>query len=285
MHNAAGGLTAVGRELQRKIAPIGVTDSPLHEPLAFEPIDHTGQGRSFVQKSTMDVVDRAFRRRRQMQQHDGFRLSDFAFQRGVQIESKRMNGAVQDGDVLRKVAGPRPVDFTTLSYYRVSHEAFLVFVALVSLLGLPAKAAALQNMTKSVSFELHLRASPDAAFPLFDPVNEMRWDPQWKPRLIGDTVDEGLVFLVGEGEHRTTWLLDRYDPIGHHIAYVVSARSTLTRILINLRPEAGGCAATITYLKTALDPQALPSIEHFAKHFPLERQHWESAINAVLEPA
>ena len=140
-------------------------------------------------------------------------------------------------------------------------------------------------MTKSASIVLHLNASPGTAFRLFDPVNESKWSPDWKPRLLGSRVEEGLVFLVGEGEGRTTWLLDRYDPANHRIAYVVAAPSVLTRIVIGLKPHGPGAVATVTYIKTALDEHATASVEHFVEHFPAEQSHWESAINAALERA
>jgi hypothetical protein len=129
---------------------------------------------------------------------------------------------------------------------------------------------------------LHLNATPAVAFPLFDPVNESKWDPYWKPHLLGDRVEEGLVFLVGDGPDRMTWMIDRYDPAAHRISYVVAGPSTLTRIAIQLVSEGRGSKATVTYTKTALDAQAIPKVEHFAQHFPLEREHWESAINSIL---
>lgn len=138
-------------------------------------------------------------------------------------------------------------------------------------------------MAKSVSITLHLNAPPDAAFPMFDPVNESKWDPEWKPQLLGSRVEEGLVFLVGDDEHRTTWLLDRYEPAAHYIAYVVAAPSVLTRIVIVLKPEGDGTLATVTYIKTPLDNAGNASTEHFMKHFPSEGPHWESAINAALD--
>src|SRR6185312_4595855 len=112
--------------------------------------------------------------------------------------------------------------------------------------------------------------------------NEAKWDPDWKPRLLGNRVEDGLVFLVGDGADRATWLIDRYDPAAHRIAYVVAEQSTLTRIFVDVEPDGAGSRATVTYLKTALDAQAIPKVEHFARHFPLERDHWESAINAIL---
>jgi hypothetical protein len=138
------------------------------------------------------------------------------------------------------------------------------------------------GLVRTASIVLHLHAAPDVTFPLFDPVNESKWDPGWKPRLLGNRVEEGLVFLVGDGADRTTWLVDRYDPAAHRIAYVVAGKSTLTRILIGVQAEENGSQATVTYVKTALDAQAVPEVEHFARHFPLEQAHWESAINAVL---
>jgi hypothetical protein len=71
------------------------------------------------------------------------------------------------------------------------------------------------------------------------------------------------VFLVGDGTRRTTWLVDRYDPAAHRIAYVVSGRKTLTRILIEVHAYGSGSQATVTEIKTALTP-------------------WEAAINAAL---
>lgn len=160
-------------------------------------------------------------------------------------------------------------------------------LGLAALLGLSASPAiASENgaaFTRTAVIVLHLNAPPAAAFPLFDPVNESKWDPSWKPHLLGSRVEEGLLFLVGDGADRATWLIDRYDPVGNRIAYVVAGRSALTRIAIEVVPEGPGSKATVTYTKTALDAHAIPNIEHFVQHFPLEREHWESAINAALK--
>jgi hypothetical protein len=137
-------------------------------------------------------------------------------------------------------------------------------------------------ISKSAEFTLHLNGPADSAFPLFDPVNEKRWDPHWNPRLLAPDVEEGLVFLVGEGEARATWLLDRYDRQQHRIAYVAVSRSVLTRIMIAITPAAHGCDATVRYVKTPLGPEAEQAVDDFVRHFPELRAHWERAINAVL---
>jgi hypothetical protein len=140
-------------------------------------------------------------------------------------------------------------------------------------------------VTASASFTLHLNAAADRSFVLFDPVNETKWDPDWRPKLLGDRVQEGLVFLVGDGEGRTTWLVDRYEPQAHRISYVVAARSTLTRISIAVSAtNASASVANVTYVKTALDERAVPELEQFAAHFAAHAApHWEAAINTALE--
>lgn len=137
-------------------------------------------------------------------------------------------------------------------------------------------------LTLAATIVLHLNAAPAVAFPFFDPVNETRWDPTWQPQLLGDRVREGLVFLVGDGDARAVWLVDRYDPQTHHVAYVVTAAHVLSRIDITLQPTTTGSVATVAYTKTALDDEGEPIVRHFAGHFPSQRRHWESAINAVL---
>lgn len=137
-------------------------------------------------------------------------------------------------------------------------------------------------MTKSATIVVHVHASADAAFPLFDPINEMKWDPDWKPQLLGDRVAEGLVFLVNDNGDKSTWLIDRYDPVTRTIAYVALRGSTLTRIRIDVSPDGDQSLARVAYTRTALDDAGVKAVEHFAAHFPSQGPHWESAINGYL---
>jgi hypothetical protein len=92
-----------------------------------------------------------------------------------------------------------------------------------------------------------------------------------------------LVFLVGDGEKRTTWMIDRYEPETSIISYVVAAPSTLARIRIELRPANRRSIATVTYRKTALDDVGAKEVTAFVRHFPSQGPHWERAINAALK--
>ncbi|MBV8489644.1 MAG: hypothetical protein JO199_03865 [Candidatus Eremiobacteraeota bacterium] len=133
------------------------------------------------------------------------------------------------------------------------------------------------------SIAITLEGTPSEAFPFFDPVHETQWDPEWRPQLLDDRVREGLVFFVGEGADRVTWVIARYDERAPRIAYVNVGRSIATRIEIALAPKGSErCTATVDYEKTALDADAESSVRHFAAHFPTQGPRWESAINAVL---
>ena|SRR5579864_1271435 len=141
-------------------------------------------------------------------------------------------------------------------------------------------------LTVQASIVLHLAAPPNLAFPLFDPVNEARWDPDWKPVLLRQRVQQGLVFLTDDERGRSVWLLDRYDPAGYALRYVVTAPSLIDQIDISLRPGGGWASiATVTYTRTSLDPSADEQVRRFGMHFPHQAPHWESAINRALAAA
>jgi hypothetical protein len=139
--------------------------------------------------------------------------------------------------------------------------------------------------TADASITLHLRAPADAAFPLFDPVNERRWSPDWHPTLLGDArVASGLVFTTEDQHGRAAWLLDRYEPQSHTIRYVAVRTSTLTTIDIAVVPAGPrSSVATVRYRRTALDAHGAAEVVGFAASFPAQGPHWEAAINAALD--
>jgi len=164
---------------------------------------------------------------------------------------------------------------------------FFILGVLIAMNASPGPSAAAPLPTVHASITLHLHAAAERALPMFDPVNESRWAPDWKPTLLGEgRVAPGLVFTTDDEHGRTTWLLDRYDPASRSIRYVVFRPATLTTIDVNVAPQdARSSVATVEYTRTALDPTAVESVMHFAQHFPLEGPHWENAINGALDAA
>jgi hypothetical protein len=160
----------------------------------------------------------------------------------------------------------------------------LTAVAAAGALAVPAVAADPSLPTVRAAIVLHLHAPADRAFPMFDPVNETRWSPDWHPTLLGDgRVAAGLVFITADEHGRTPWLLDRYDPRAREIRYVITRPTTLTTIDVAVVPDgAQASVATVTYTRTALEAGAVESVQAFAHNFPTQGPHWESAINAAL---
>jgi hypothetical protein len=101
-----------------------------------------------------------------------------------------------------------------------------VFVATAgALLSLAFTSAVSADETLAVSgaavLKLELAGPAEAAFPLFDPVNESLWSPHWNPRfLAAPRIAAGLVFVTTSHSGRpTVWLLDRYDPAARTMRY------------------------------------------------------------------
>ena len=146
--------------------------------------------------------------------------------------------------------------------------------------------SAVSAVTVKATLVLHLAGAAAAAFPLFDPVHESKWDPSWKPELTSTSIAEGLVFFTDDERGRATWLLDSYEPGALQIRYVVFSQTVLDRIDIALKPDGTNRSiARVTYTRTALDPAADEQVRRFGYTFPSQAPHWEAAINGVLRAA
>src|SRR5881227_506909 len=78
---------------------------------------------------------------------------------------------------------------------------------------------------RTQSFTIGLNGSVADVTPLFGPVREAEWAPDWSPRFIHPSQGaqrEGLVFTTksGHGGDRL-WLLTTYDVRNGHVEYVV----------------------------------------------------------------
>lgn len=137
----------------------------------------------------------------------------------------------------------------------------------------------------AVSIELHLNASADAAFPLFGPLRESEWAPDWSPVWIyppdpRQTAD-GAVFTISHHSGFSTWVMTVYDTDRHAVEYVnFLPGNRITEISITVRPETPATSiARVSYRVTALSQSGSAFVAHFAKNFPAEAPHWEKAIN------
>jgi hypothetical protein len=159
----------------------------------------------------------------------------------------------------------------------------LVQAALAGLAG----TAVLEQRTQS--FAIVLNGSVADVTPLFGPVREAEWAPDWSPRFIHPTQGvqrEGVVFITTRGHGRDRiWLLTTYDVRNGRVEYVVVTPAfTANEIKIGVVPDGEQhCKATITYRRSALAPEGNEEVAKLDVHWAEEqRSHWETAINEAL---
>lgn len=146
---------------------------------------------------------------------------------------------------------------------------------------------ALEQRTQS--FTINLRGSVADVTPLFGPVREADWAPNWKPRFLHPAQgaqSEGAVFtsISSNGTERL-WLLTAYDVNEGRVEYVFIAPGfTANQIKIRVVPNGDGqCKATITYWHSALALKGNEEVEKLNPHWAeQQRVHWETAINETL---
>ena len=151
----------------------------------------------------------------------------------------------------------------------------------------PGPAVSLEQRTQS--FTIGLNGSVADVTPLFGPVREAEWAPDWSPRFIHPPEGaqrDGVVFttLTGNGKERL-WLLSTYDAKAGQVAYVILTPGfTANEVKIRVIPDGERqCKAIITYRHSALGPEGNEEVvtldDHWAEQ---QRVHWESAINSAL---
>ncbi|PYK11281.1 MAG: hypothetical protein DME65_07710 [Verrucomicrobia bacterium] len=142
---------------------------------------------------------------------------------------------------------------------------------------------------RTQSFTISLNGSVADVTPLFGPVREAEWAPDWSPHFIQPAHGvqrEGVVFSTrpGHGSDRI-WLLTTYDVRDGRVAYVVMAPElTANEIKIRVVPDGRQhCKATITYRRSALTPEGNQEVVKLDAHWAEEQRiHWKKAINEAL---
>ncbi|HZC07139.1 MAG TPA: hypothetical protein VE338_16000 [Ktedonobacterales bacterium] len=136
---------------------------------------------------------------------------------------------------------------------------------------------------------IHLPAAPDEVFPLFSPLGETRWEPDWNPTMLYPTsgaAQVGTVFTTQHGSELVKiWTIISYDLERTMMSYLnLAPASHLTRIDI-------ACAATgpqttsacVSYTLTALTPHGVAYLDNFTtEHYRAYIASWETAITHYL---
>lgn len=134
------------------------------------------------------------------------------------------------------------------------------------------------------SGDITLHGSVDKVFPLFGPVEEMKWAPGWEPSIkYGSNSEPGTIFTLDD-PHPMTWVLSHFDSKSHMLQYVVVGSDRVMEIDIDC--HASGSAETkcnFTYSITALLPSAQQAVENYSQEKHAQRlMHLQMAINHYL---
>ena len=140
----------------------------------------------------------------------------------------------------------------------------------------------------SNSFAFTVNAPLKDAAPLFGPEGERAWSgDDWNPQFVFPVPArdvEGAVFTVRHGEHTAIWVNTLFDLSAGRMQYVYVLGDLLTTT-IDVRLHATDAAHTkveVTYVRTALRPEANEHATALGKHDGEQGEAWEKAINAYL---
>jgi|GEM_PF-600223 len=136
-----------------------------------------------------------------------------------------------------------------------------------------------------------LNGTIDVVWPLFDPLNEGKWAPAWRPEILyptDGTVQEGMVVRTHgmQGDQgKLVWTVTRYDPGKHHITYTVT--NPERTFMVDVQCSEHGASytdATITYRFVGLTDLGNQVSERSAERlFRSDLKDWQEAINHYLK--
>lgn len=138
------------------------------------------------------------------------------------------------------------------------------------------------------SFTFTVNAPLREAAPLFGPEGERAWaGDEWNPRFVFPVPArdvEGAVFTLRHGEHTAVWVNTIFDLSAGRMQYVyVLGDLLVTTIDVRLHvTDPRHTRVDVTYVRTALRPEANEHAAALGKHDGEQGKVWEKQINAYL---
>jgi hypothetical protein len=135
-------------------------------------------------------------------------------------------------------------------------------------------------------FSLVANAPFEIAWPLFGADQERAWAPDWEPVFLWPEKahdQEGMVFIVRQGETNAVWVNTAFDRAARRIQYVyVIPDVVVTVITLLLAPQRDSTAIDVVYERTALAVEANEIVKDMAARDHLAGGDWSRQINAHL---
>jgi hypothetical protein len=140
----------------------------------------------------------------------------------------------------------------------------------------------------STSFAFTVNAPLQDAAPLFGPEGERAWaGDDWNPHFVFPVPArdvEGAVFTLHHGDDTAVWVNTLFDLQAGRMQYVYMVADVLVTT-IDVRLHAADAMHTkvdVTYVRTALRPEANEHVIAMGEHDQKQAKVWEDAINTYL---
>lgn len=136
------------------------------------------------------------------------------------------------------------------------------------------------------SHRIVVEAPADQAFMYFTPAGEELWVEGWRPSYIhppDGRTQAGMVFITGEGDERTIWMLADFDRAAHRSRYLRCTPASRS-VIVEVRCRALDAARTevqVSYTLTALNAAGEQALEAFeGERFAAMIDGWSREIAA-----
>lgn len=139
--------------------------------------------------------------------------------------------------------------------------------------------------------EFIANASITQVFPLFGPIEEMNWDPDWKPEIIyseHSIPEERMMFTSPsrfDDERDYVWIITRFDPEKRIIEYCISSQHRVWFIDVQcIEENEHATRVRVKYTYTSLTERGAElNIASLESMFKEDLADWARAINSYLE--
>ncbi len=132
-----------------------------------------------------------------------------------------------------------------------------------------------------------LAGEPSAVFPLLCPVREADWIEDWDPTLVisrSGVAEPDCVFVTPATPIDAVWYITRHEPESGFVEMLkITPGVTACRLIIQVRPAAGGSEAEVCYSHTSLSPEGDAFVAAFTEaYYDDFMRTWEAQLNHYL---
>lgn len=135
-------------------------------------------------------------------------------------------------------------------------------------------------------FSLVANAPFEMAWPLFGADKERAWAPDWQPLFLWPEKpfdQEGMVFMVGQGDKNAVWVNTAFDRMEGRIQYVYVIPDVVVSVIsLRLTPGEDSTRVDVVYERTALTAAANETVKGMAMGDRIAGEEWSRQINTYL---